>query len=350
MTEPLVTTLVAPEALRDHLRRNAPQLGAIRDIRRITSGSSNEVFELDTELAGVVILRRPPRVKLSPTAHDVLREHAVLSAIQGSPVPHPSPLYLCADESVIGAPFFVMTRIVGFHLREPFPPLVHGDRGRVLPALAESFIDALAELALVDWKGAGLDGFGRPDGYLQRQVDRWLGQLHHYQTREIPELQWTADWLRRNLPIMGPPGIIHGDYQFLNVLFASDEPPRVSGVLDWEQSTIADPLVDLGWTLGLWAEAGELSPLNRFYGSASQAPEMPRRRHLAERYQKRTGRDISELAFYETLGLFKLACITEGSYARYISGASDSPLHADFEWIVPRLIATAASIARGERD
>lgn len=349
MTASLVDELVDRNRLVDHLQDAAPQLGTVGALRRITSGSSNEVFELDTSDGGTVILRRPPRVKLAPTAHDVVREHRVLTALEGSAVPHPSPIHLCTDESVIGAPFYLMARVDGFHLKAPYPDLVVRDRG-VLPRLADAFVDALADLAGVDWKAAGLDGFGRPEGYLERQVDRWFGQLEHYRTRVIPEIDWTADWLRANRPDGQAPAVIHGDYQFLNVLFAPDAPPRVAGVLDWEQSTLGDPLVDLGWMLGLWTEDGEESPLNAFYGNATQEPEMPRRRQLAQRYADRTGRDISAIGWYEVLGLFKLACITEGSYARYVNGTSDSPLHADFEWIVPRLVATAAAIARGERD
>jgi aminoglycoside phosphotransferase (APT) family kinase protein len=345
-----VDELVDAGRLRVHLHGAAPGLGKVGGIRRITSGSSNEVFELDTEAAGVVILRRPPRVMLSPSAHDVVREHRVLTALNDSEVPHPTPLHLCTDDSVIGAPFYLMTRIDGFHLKEPYPSFVLHDRAGVLPGLAHAFVDALAELAGVDWRSAGLEGFGRTEGYLERQVDRWYGQLATYRTREIPEIDWTAEWLRANLPARQPPGVIHGDYQFLNVLFAPDQPARVAGVLDWELSTLGDPLVDLGWTLGLWTERGEDSPLSSFYGDATQEPEMPRRRALCDRYAERTGRDVSAIGWYEVLGLFKLACITEGSYVRWVRGTSDSPLHADFEWIVPKLVATAAAIARGERD
>ena len=346
----LTDELVDGGRLRDHLAEQAPGLGAVGAIRRITSGSSNEVFEVETAAAGVVILRRPPRVKLSPSAHDVVREHRVLTALEGSRVPHPSPLHLCTDETVIGAPFYLMTRVDGFHLKEPYPAFVHADPPTVLPALARSFVDALAELVNVDWRAAALEGFGRPDGSLERQVDRWYGQLATYRTREITDIDWVAEWLRDNRPVAQPAALIHGDYQFLNVLFGPDHPPRVAGVLDWEQSTLGDPLVDLGWMLGLWTERDEDSPLNAFYGNATQEPAMPRRRALAARYAERTGRDVSALPWYEALGLFKLACITEGSYARYVKGTSDSTLHADFEWIVPKLVATAAAIARGERD
>ena len=330
-----------------YLDREVPGLGTVRRVERITSGSSNEIFELSTD-DRQVILRRPPRQKLSASAHDVGREFRVLSALAGTAVPHPEAIHLCTDESVLGTPFLLMSKVDGFHLKAPYP--AHALQPGAMRAMMFDFIEVIAHLSRVDWAAAGLSGFGRPAGYLDRQVDRWLGQLARYQTRDLPQLAEVAAWLRAHQPRSGAPGIIHGDYQFLNVLFANDLPPRVAGVLDWEQSTIGDPLVDLGWVLGLWTQAGEESPLNAFYGNASQLPEAPTRAELAERYAAVSGRPADDRLYYEVLALFKLGCIAEGSYYRHVKGVSDTPLHADFQWIVPRLIATAFSITTGERD
>jgi aminoglycoside phosphotransferase (APT) family kinase protein len=330
-----------------YLARHVPEIGTVRRIERITSGSSNEIFELSAD-TGPVILRRPPRRRLSASAHDVSREFRVLSALKDTPVPHPQAIHLCSDDGVIGAPFLLMSKVEGFHLKAPYP--AHALRDGAMRAMMIDFIDVIARLSRVDFEAAGLAGFGRPAGYLDRQVDRWLGQLAGYQTRDLPRLAEIADWLRAHQPESGPPGIIHGDYQFLNVLFADDLPPRVAGVLDWEQSTIGDPLVDLGWVLGLWAQAGEESPLNAFYGNASQLPGAPTRAELAERYAAVSGRPVDNRRYYEILALFKLGCIAEGSYYRHVSGASDTALHADFEWIVPKLMLTAYQIIQGERD
>ena len=335
------------EVLHAYLAREVPSIGDVRDIRRITSGSSNEIFEVSTDSAPV-ILRRPPRQRLSASAHDVAREFRVLRALRDTPVPHPDAIHLCTDEAVIGTPFLVMSKIDGFHLKAPYPE--HATRDGVMRAMMFDFIEVIGHLSRVDWQAAGLTGFGRPAGYLDRQVDRWLGQLAGYRTRDLPRLAEVAAWLRRHQPRSGPPGIIHGDYQFLNLLFAGDLPPRVAGVLDWEQSTVGDPLVDLGWVLGLWTEAGEDSPLNAFYGNASGLPEAPTRAELAERYAVVSGRPVEDRRYYETLALFKLACIAEGSYYRHVTGASDTALHADFEWIVPKLLRTAFSITVRERD
>jgi len=330
-----------------YLDREVPGLGTVRRVERITSGSSNEIFELSTD-DRQVILRRPPRQKLSASAHDVGREFRVLSALAGTAVPHPEAIHLCTDESVLGTPFLLMSKVDGFHLKAPYP--AHALQPGAMRAMMFDFIEVIAHLSRVDWAAAGLSGFGRPAGYLDRQVDRWLGQLARYQTRDLPKLAEVAAWLRAHQPRSGAPGIIHGDYQFLNVLFANDVPPRVAGVLDWEQSTIGDPLVDLGWVLGLWTQAGEESPLNAFYGNASQEPGAPTRAELAERYLAVSGRPVGNRLYYEVLALFKLGCIAEGSYYRHIKGVSDTALHADFEWIVPKLIATAYSITEGERD
>jgi aminoglycoside phosphotransferase (APT) family kinase protein len=330
-----------------YLERELPGLGPVHRIDRITSGSSNELFELSTDTRPV-ILRRPPRQRLSASAHDVSREFRVLSALAGTRVPHPEAIHLCTDESVIGTPFLLMSKVEGFHLKAPYPEHAHNDGA--MRAMMLDFIEVIGHLSRVDWAAAGLTGFGRPAGYLDRQVDRWLGQLAGYQTRHLPKLDQVASWLRAHQPEAGPPGIIHGDYQFLNVLFASDLPPRVAGVLDWEQSTIGDPLVDLGWVLGLWTQAGEESPLNAFYGNASQHPGAPTRAELAERYAAVSGRSAEHRRYYEVLALFKLGCIAEGSYYRHIKGVSDTSLHADFEWIVPKLISTAYLITEGERD
>lgn len=348
MTEPDLRRYLDERTLVPYLDRHLASIGTVRAIRRITSGSSNEIFELTTDAAEPVILRTPPLRRLSASAHDVAREFRVLRALRDTPVPHPDALHLCTDESVIGRPFLLMSKVAGFHLKAPYP--AHALAEGAMRAMMYDFIEVIAHLSRVDWRAAGLTGFGRPDGYLDRQVDRWLGQLAGYRSRELPGLDEVAAWLRAHQPASGPPGIIHGDYQFLNVLFADDPPPRVAAVLDWEQSTVGDPLVDLGWVLGLWTEPGEESPLNAFYGNASQHPGAPTRADLARRYAEVSGRDVGDRRYYEVLALFKLGCIAEGSYHRHITGRSDTALHADFAWIVPKLIATAHAITRGERD
>ncbi len=314
--------------------------GAPLHVERITTGHSNEVFsvrraELD------LVLRRPPRTPLSPTAHDVAREHRVIAAVRRSgSVPVPEPVALCTDPEVIGAPFCLMRRLDGVVVRERLPAGLRGDDG-VPAAFGGMLVDVLADLHGTDWRAVGLEGFGRPDGYLERQVPRWIGQLERYRTRPLPEVDEAARWLADHLPPPRPPAIIHGDYKLDNVMVADRLPVSPVAVLDWEQSTIGDPLVDLGWLLGTWVEPGEDAPFGGTNLALAGHGPMPTRDELAERYAARAGADLTHLRFYCVLALFKLACVMEGSYARYRAGTADDPLFALLEEGVPALARRA---------
>lgn len=335
------------ERIADEVARAIGEPFVIESVSRLGSGASNEMYVLDSG-ARQLILRTPPPVKTSKTAHDVVRETTILRALDRTDVPHPRVVLLNEDESILGRPFMVIEKVVGFHLDlETEPPYAVGPLQR--HALGLSFIDNLARIGAVDWEDAGLDGFGRPDGFLQRQVERWLGQLAEYRSRELPYLDHITSWLRANRPTDASPGILHGDYQFLNVLFAPAEPADVVAIVDWEQSTIGDPLVDLGWVLGLWSEPGERSAVTgeRWI---TQQEGMPTRRELTERYATVSGRDVSDIAYYEVLALFKLACILEGSFAKASRGESDIERQHAFGPMVLRLLEDAAAISRGERS
>ena len=190
------------------------------------------------------------------------------------------------------------------------------------------------------YRAGGLDGFGRPDGYLERQVPRWLSQLERYKTRPLPEVDVAGEWLAAHVPPAQPPGVIHGDYKLDNVMFAPYLPVELVAVVDWEQSTIGDPLVDLGWVVGLWIEPGERASLAGGSPFARDA-DYPTRAELVARYAERTGRDVSNIAFYCVLGLFKLACVMEGSFARFRAGTSDDAYFAALETGVPALAQRA---------
>jgi aminoglycoside phosphotransferase (APT) family kinase protein len=259
-------------------------------------------------------------------------------------VPHPRPLLFCEDASVIGAPFLLMEFVdgftPGFELREPFashPSLRHG--------LAMAYVDGCTALSEVDWRTRGLDGLGKPDGFLERQVPRWMAQLDRYATRALPELDFVANWLETNIPTTSPAAILHGDYSPFNVMVASEPPARLAAIVDWDTGTIGDPLLDIGHLLARWAEPGEVPVLDLQAGGVDGYPT---RAEMAARYADRTGRDLSALAFYEVLALFKLAVILEGSFAR--EGEADVPeAERSMVEIVPRLLRGAAEFARGDR-
>jgi aminoglycoside phosphotransferase (APT) family kinase protein len=318
-----------------------PGSGEPLRVRRITSGASNEIFELGRG-GGSWVLRRPARVPQVPQ-ENMLREFRVLRALEGTAVPHPKPLLLCDDPQVIGAFFYVMERIDGFTPRIPLPPPFDADPA-ARHGLGTGLVDALAALGSVDWRAAGLGDLGRPEGYLERQVGRWLGQLERYRTRELPGLERVAGWLREACPDMGEPGILHGDFQLANAMFHHGAPARLAALVDFEQSTIGDPLVDLGWLLALWDEPGEEPIRGPGEERVCQQPGFPSRAELAGRYAARSGRSLARLGWYEVLALFKLACVLEGAYARHARGQSDSPRHAGLARMVPALVASAARL------
>jgi aminoglycoside phosphotransferase (APT) family kinase protein len=203
----------------------------------------------------VWVLRRPPAVINAPGASDMLREWRILTALEGTSVPHAVPLLLGGPDSPLGAPFLIMDRVDGFTpvgvLRAPYD--THQGRRELSFAL----VDALVDLAGVPWQARGLDGLGKPDGFLDRQVARWLGQLEGYRTRDIPELDWVAGWLEANRPAPQPPGLMHGDYSPYNVMASPRDTTRLAAVVDWDTGTIGDPLLDLGHLLARWTEPGE---------------------------------------------------------------------------------------------
>ena len=324
-----------------------PQL-VVTGLVPISVGASNRMYRAETG-EGPVILRVPPRHKASPTAHDVGREFRVLRALDHTAVPHPKALALSADTAVFGTEFLVMEFVEGFNLRAD-----RGDPLGLTPAergeSALAAVDVLADLGAVDWQAAGLSGFGRPDGFLARQVSRWSSQLEAYRVRDLPGLDQLARWLQDNQPARSRAAIMHGDFTYMNVMLTLSRPVRVAAIVDWEQSTIGDPLLDLGWLTGLWAHPDEDSPATPpGVPWVTQLPGMPSRAQVVDRYRDRAGLDDVPIDFYQALALFKLAVVLEGNYAKFHRGVSRSQHHADFEWMVPALIETALSATRGER-
>jgi len=290
------------------------------------------------------VLRQPPAVKNHPSASNTEREWRILNALEGTDVPHPQPLLFCDDAEVLGRPFMMMGLIdgftPGFDIPEPFlsdDDLRHG--------LGMAYVDGIAALAAVDWRAGGLDGLGKPDGFLERQVSRWMGQLEGYRIRELPEVDFLTSWLEDNRPEMSPAAIIHGDYSPFNVMVAPDPPSRLAAIVDWDTGTIGDPLLDIGHLLARWTEPGEESILDPQAGGVHGYPS---RREMADRYAERTGRDLGALAYYEALALFKLAVILEGTYARQQRAGVPEADNTMVE-LVPRLMRGAAEFARGDR-
>jgi aminoglycoside phosphotransferase (APT) family kinase protein len=333
--------LMNEERLQAWIDDKIPGRGEPLSVTRAPGGASNIIYKL--ERAGAqYVLRRPPKVANDPTSNNMRREIGLLQALKSTDIPHPRLVAACLDAEVIGAPFAVMEWIDGFTPRDPLP--VGFDTPAAHREMALALIDALARISNVDWLAAGLSDFGKPDGFLERQVNRWFSQLERYRSREIPGLTELGDWLRKNTPTMQRAGLMHGDYQFVNVMFAPTLPVQLAAVVDWESATIGDPLLDLGYMLGGWRENGEIATHSTYL----TWQDFPARAELAERYAKQTGLSIDALPYYMGLAMFKIAIIMEGAYYRYASGKSTLINHKRMEHEVPKMVQRGLRFVRGE--
>ena len=292
------------------------------------------------------VLRRPPRPPLPPSAHDVLREARLLRALHGTPARVPEVLAVCDDPATIGSPFYVMKRIAGEPIVASIPPPLDTPVER--HGIAEQLIDALAEIHEVDWMAVGLEGFGKPTGYLERQLRRFGGLWEINQTREIPQVERVGAWLAENLPESGAATIVHGDYRLGNTIFAAEPPAHLSAVLDWEMATIGDPLADLGYLCMMWTESGDpKGGMREHLGGITRREGFPTRAALIGLYEQRTGRSMQDLRWYTTLALWKSVVFMEGNYKRAVAGTTDDPYLKQFGDGVLELARQAEEVARG---
>ena len=314
------------------------------DAEPIGEGHSNVTYVLARD-GERLVLRRPPRPPLPPSAHDVLREAHVLTAVQETDARVPRVLAVCDDESVLGVPFYVMEYVEGTVITNAIPdPL---DNRAERERIGRELVDALAEIHAVDWRACGLDGFGKPTGYLERQLRRFGGLWEHNKTRELPLVQEVGEWLAANRPESGDATIVHGDYRLGNTMVADDAPARLIAIFDWEMTTIGDPLADLGYLTVTWVERGD--PEDTMFSSLSAVTRregFPSREELIGRYEERTGRSMSDLRWYQALALWKAAVFMEGNLKRFQAGASDDEYLGLFVEGVPALAEAALQISR----
>jgi aminoglycoside phosphotransferase (APT) family kinase protein len=297
-------------------------------IKLIAGGRSNLTYRLDLGPARLV-LRRPPLGHVLPTAHDMAREFRVLTALHGTDIPVPTPVAICDDLDVIGAPFYLMQYVDGLVLR------TQQDAGFLTPGQARQLSERLAEMLAaihqVNIAEAGLTGFGRPEGYLARQLARWQRQWELSKTREMPGYDRLVERLTAGLPDDGDHALVHGDFRLDNMLVTLDQrdqrgtpeaqaaQPKVAAVVDWEMSTLGDPLADLGLTLVYWADPTDPRWLDISIGAGvTSMPGFLTRTELAARYAELTGRDLSGIGYYMAFGCFKLAVVLEGIHARFL--------------------------------
>lgn len=326
----------------------------VLDVQPLGEGHSNLTFRVAAGDRSLV-LRRPPLGPLLPTAHDVIREFRVLSLLQGSGVRVPCVVAACEDDSVLGAPFYLMESAEGVVIRAELPAWLRegGEAPARQRALGLDVVDSLAEIHGADWQPLVAAGIGKPSGYLERQVRRWVGQREGIQAavaaagaqaRDLPDYDVVRDWLRAHLPDEQAPAIVHGDFKLDNVIVeqSGDGTPRVTAVLDWEMATVGDPRADLGYLMSMWSQPGE----STFFADLMAAGDhLPSRDDLAARWSTRTGRDIGDVTWFQVLAVWKLAILLEASYYRWLAGTTTDPFFARLEAGVPSLLREARSLA-----
>ncbi|GAB3562866.1 phosphotransferase family protein [Amycolatopsis endophytica] len=299
--------------LRDHLDEHSPGLVQGPLTGEVVQGGRSNLTYVVGDGTGRWVVRRPPLGHVLPTAHDMSREHRVISALGHTAVPVPRTITLCQDTDVIGAPFYVMEFVEGTPYRSASELEPLGEHRT--KAIAGALVDTLVDLHAVDPSAVGLGDFGRPEGFLERQVRRWGKQLDGSRSRDLPGIDDLREQLARAIPASGPAAVVHGDYRLDNVLVDSRD--RITAVLDWEMSTLGDPLTDLA-LLVAYAERGKVDL--EIVSNVSTAPGYPGTDEVIAQYAARSGRDVSALDWYVGFAFFKLAVILEGIYYRFSQG------------------------------
>jgi aminoglycoside phosphotransferase (APT) family kinase protein len=333
--------------LEPYLRRQFPADAGALLVRQFPSGHSNLTYSLSLG-AREIVLRRPPFGSRVKSAHDMSREFRVLSKLHSVYAPAPEVLLYCDDDSVIGAPFYVMNPIHGIILRKHVPP------GLDFPAekaqrLSESFVDNLIRLHRVDYAAVGLSDLGKPEGYLERQVRGWTERYHGSKTHDYPEVDKIAAWMQQHMPTTSRVSLIHNDYKYDNVVLDSNNITTIVGVLDWEMCTIGDPLTDLGTTLAYWVDATDPEELQKNRWGPTNDPGSLTRAEIVNDYARKTGTDASQIAFYLAFARFKLAVIVQQIYYRYHQGLTKDGRFASMPAMIQMLLRASLHSAQTGR-
>jgi aminoglycoside phosphotransferase (APT) family kinase protein len=329
--------------LRRWLREHLAFSGA-RVVRELSGGNSNVTLLIESD-QGPLVLRTPPADTISPNAHrGVEREFRIMSALQGH-APVPRVLGWCGDSEIIGRPFVLLEYIDGVSITAQLPAAYNSVVA--VNQLGEQLTDALASIASAPWRNLGLEGFGNPDNFLQRQIERWMKLRAVPAARELPHLRVLGQWLLDQLPQEAPVGIVHGDFHLDNTLCSALR-PELLAVIDWEMATIGDPLTDLGLFLMFWGPRAVEPPGFAHVQAVTRTGGVLSRRELAARWSAATGIDINRLDFYLCFAFWRLAAIVEGAYELYVAGKVDTPYARGLKYDVPALLEEASLAARGE--
>jgi aminoglycoside phosphotransferase (APT) family kinase protein len=333
--------------LEPFLRAHFPDESGSLSLQQYPSGHSNLTYLL--QFGGKeLVLRRPPFGSKVKTAHDMGREFRVLSKLHSVYAPAPRVLFYCEDESVLESPFYLMEPIRGVILRRD-PPLDFDFPPEKARRLSESFVENLALLHSLDYAAIGLADLGKPQGYLERQVQGWVERYHGSKTHEYPEVEKISEWMRQNIPPTVGVSLIHNDYKYDNVVLDPRDITKIIGVLDWEMCTIGDPLADLGTALAYWIDEADSEELREQRSGPTSYPGSLTRGELVEYYAQITGRDVSQMDFFVTLALFKLAVIVQQIYYRFHLGLTRDERFASMPQRIKILLQAALHSAQTGR-
>jgi len=333
--------IVDREALKDYLESH---LGPIDqyDVRRLGEGHSNETLLVqwgDDEF----VIRRPPPGEVAASAHNVLREYRVIDSLQDTEVRVPPTVLASDDHSILGSDFYVMEAVKGDVIRTTVPERFERPAARY--QTGTELVDRLVEVHQVDYEAAGLGELGRPEGFTERQVERWTKQFEWAfevteDERTVPQIEAVSAWLANNIPDEHPHTLVHGDYKLDNVMFDTDSSPEIVSIFDWELSTLGDPFTDLGWMLSFWWDEGDPDPpasTGNLYPYFMRQEEYPSRNELVERYESQTEWEFANRQFYVVLGVYKLAALGEMFFRRYLEDNANDPLYPEMSNGVPEI-------------
>ncbi len=309
------------EVLNRYLTQNIKNIEPILEVSQFPGGYSNLTYLLKSK-TNEYVLRRPPFGAKIASAHDMGREFRVLSSLKGHYDKIPMPIVFCENDEILGCPFYIMERVQGIILRakdaqnEALSPAL-------MAQLSGNLIDNLADLHNLDLQKTGLGNLGKPEGYVNRQVEGWIKRYHNAITDDLPNMIAIGEWMQQHLPKAQAPAFIHNDYKYDNVVLNPHNISEIMAVLDWEMATVGDPLMDLGAALAYWSEASD-EPFTKYF-NLTWLPGNLSREEVVSRYAQRTGRDVSEIVFYYVYGLYKNAVIAQQIYARWKAGFSKDP-------------------------
>ena len=323
-------------AVYNHLLGNLPHSDKPLTVRQFGGGAANLTYLLDYGVAQYV-LRRPPLGAIAKSAHDMGREYKVLSRLHEAFPTAPRGLLYCEDQDVIGSPFFIMEHKQGVVVRQTLPaPLA--DVINAPRQMSRALVDTLAAFHAVDYAAIGLSDLGKPDGFIQRQVEGWYRRWNRAKADDVEAMDAVYNWLMANLPPIAAPTLIHNDYKLDNAMFAADDPSRIVAIFDWDMCTLGDPLNDLGALMAYWRDPSDPDWLQAI---STMPAGFPRRAEMIEWYGEKSGRSIADINFYHILGLFRVTVIIAQIYMRYQRGQTQDKRFAAFGAMIP-LMATMA--------